>query len=403
MSTQCKQLVANIVSCRETQDLLHAHGLKAHSITWEDTGRSKGSCWGPNISDMTLITKDNGRQLMPVIRKPNFSDITNDVPIESFQVRVGNEEKGEDKIVSLKEYISNLQNYCPDMKDATNLYDSRDTVVLTSTQCCVLPVPKDDKTEFTVQLFNYQSSALHPAVLAILVTKEGTSAQVLTEHNQKLFFNNKGRAHWFSVERLESVRKRQNVAKTRVESFKEMTHTEKMDNTIMMIQIPLKVKEQMRGGDFCCSLSAGSANAFSMEWASANEACCMADGDSSVLQRGVSKKKKGHGMDMGQLGLGSEEGGFVGTKGLKLERDTRFPIRCTYQYYRVTDENYITESNVKDIAEQLNQVLTVSVATGSLVVNEDTKRTTEPDLSHPVPTDNPKKSDPWGVASMSTF
>ena len=61
-------------------------------MTWEDTGRSKGSCWGPNISDMTLaITEDYN--LMPVIRRDNFSDETCDVKIENFKVNIGNEKE----------------------------------------------------------------------------------------------------------------------------------------------------------------------------------------------------------------------------------------------------------------------------------------------------------------------
>lgn len=108
MSQQIDQLVSNIISDISTRDLLHANGLKAYFVTQEDTGRYKDSCWGPNISDMTLILKD-GSRLMPVIRKPNFSDITHDVPIESFRLRVGNEKEGaRNDIISLKDYISNL-------------------------------------------------------------------------------------------------------------------------------------------------------------------------------------------------------------------------------------------------------------------------------------------------------
>ena len=112
--TNTNTLVSNIVNFRPTQDLLHAHGLKAHSITWEDTGRCKGSCWGPNISDMTLTVKD-GHKLMPVIRKPNFSDVTSDIPIDTFKLHVGNEKGGAShKIITLKEYLENISDYLPD-------------------------------------------------------------------------------------------------------------------------------------------------------------------------------------------------------------------------------------------------------------------------------------------------
>lgn len=131
-------LVSSLVNDRETQDLLNAHGLRAHSVTWEDTGRSKGSCWGPNISDMTLVTK-KGDRLMPVIRKPNFSDVTDDVPIDTFNLYVGNEKNTETerKTVNLHKFLQNISQYTENTNQF-DLTDARDDVVLTSSQCCVI-------------------------------------------------------------------------------------------------------------------------------------------------------------------------------------------------------------------------------------------------------------------------
>ena len=39
------------------RELAGAHGLQILNVTWEDTGRYKGSSVGPNISDMTLQTQ----------------------------------------------------------------------------------------------------------------------------------------------------------------------------------------------------------------------------------------------------------------------------------------------------------------------------------------------------------
>lgn len=388
MTTQISDLVSDIVLSKETQDLLNAYGLTALKISFEDVARWLESIFGANISDLTLLLK-NGLKLMPIIRKPNYSDLTHDVPIESFKMRVG------DKIVSLKEYISNLQLYCPTVSEPTDLYRERDSVILTSTQCCVLPVQKGEKTEFAVQLFNYQSHDNDPAVLVIMVSKDGTSTQVLETKNQKLYYDDNGTARWFSVERLEDVRERQGVKKARVESFKEMKETERLDNTIMIIQIPLVVKTKTR------SLMAES---------------CFFESDCAAACVSFPKKKakmRGHGMDMGQLGLGSEVGPFIGTKGLKLVRDDRYPIRCTYQYYRVTDQNFIHERDVRDIAEQLNQVVKVSVASGSLVLDGESNRKTVADFKNPKPSDNPftkldqrdylPASVVWTGQSMSNF
>jgi len=432
-------LVSSIVHSPMTQNLLNAHGLKAHSVTWEDTARSKGSCWGPNISDMTLVVK-GGNRLMPVIRKPNFSDVTYDVPIETFKLRVGNqEEKSDSKVIELKEYLQNLSTYT-DNKHSVNLTDERDSVVLTSSQCCILPVKKGDIIEFAVQLFNYQSYDEDPAVLVVLVTKDGVSTQILEKSNQKLFFNDNGKARWFSAERLQDMRERKTGKKQKkVKSFKEMKEDEKLENVLMMIQVPLKQKPKPRvnyAAAMCFNSSSFGGGAggqemvygeeeydedeedeedcsFSLFDSPVNESFCKPPVYRSLIHQHV----KGHGMDMGMLGLGSEEGKFIGTKNLKFERDTRFPIRCTFQYYRVTDENYVSEHDVKDISTQVSQATRIALASGSLVAST-TDRKTEPVLNKQQPSDNPfgkleernylnkiqqNATSTWGSQSMVSF
>src|SRR5262245_40382546 len=66
----------------KAQSLAHRHGLQILNLTWEDTGRFKGSAVGPNISDMTIQVQcptERGTDVelacMPVIRFPNFSDL----------------------------------------------------------------------------------------------------------------------------------------------------------------------------------------------------------------------------------------------------------------------------------------------------------------------------------------
>lgn len=340
-------LVSNIVQSKTTQDLLHAHGLTAYKIAWEDTGRSKNSCLGPNISDMSLLARgtsesryESADALMPVIRRPNFSDVTDDVPIDAFKVNY----KG--SLVTLEQLLKDL-----------GVYDKRDSVVLTSSQCCILPVELGRKTQFAVQLFNYQSSRSKPAVLTILASKNGTSVQVLDSANTKLFFDDHGTARWFSAERLEDVRIRQNVVKTKVDSFNEMTNEEKLDNSLMMIQVPLFVQKTR---SYQCMGS-------SEEYESTEESCSLG-------------RKQFRGMDMAQLGLGDSEGPYCGIRGVTLKRDANFPVRCTFQYYRVTDSGTIDEKDIIDIKEQLDQSHKIAVGHGSLVLNTASGRVTEPVL-----------------------
>lgn len=372
------RLVSSIVNNTNTQDLLTAYGLRAHHVTWEDTGRNKGSCWGPNISDMTLVVKSGVGvgTLMPVIRKPNFSDVSEDVPMDAFTVRVGNEKlNAPTKVLTLREYLSNLNQYT-DQTRSLNLTCSRDDVVLTSSQCCVLPVDQG-MTEFCVQLFNYQSYEASPAVLVVLVSKDGVSTQIVERSNQKIFFNDKGDARWFRVERLQDYRERVTGEKQeKVSSFTEMKEGEKRENVLMMFQVPLKVKTRTtRGGSFS---NLESACAFGGAQGAVRGRC---------LKKSMSVREESRGMDMGMLSLGSKDGKFVGTRDLVLERDDRFPIRCTFQYYRTTDQDQVSEHDVKDIVAQLSQSSKVSVASGSLVLSTGDRKT-EPDLAHPVPSDS---------------
>src|SRR5262245_26751825 len=60
---------AEMVRDGGARSLARKHKLEILDLTWEDTGRFKGSCVGPNISDMTIQVA-NGTQVtcMPVIR-----------------------------------------------------------------------------------------------------------------------------------------------------------------------------------------------------------------------------------------------------------------------------------------------------------------------------------------------
>src|SRR5438552_8418885 len=81
------------------QNYPQKYGLNVLNLTWEDPGRYKGSSVGPNISDMTIqvgLENPQSRQYevacMPVIRYPNFSDVTCDLDPRDFTLLVGNED-----------------------------------------------------------------------------------------------------------------------------------------------------------------------------------------------------------------------------------------------------------------------------------------------------------------------
>lgn len=188
--------VASIVSNQKLQQLAQAQKLHIHKVTWEDTARSKGSAFGPNISDMTLrLDKEN--VLLPVIRHPNFADESADMPISNFSLVVGNETKDAPrKTVSLKEYLENKDGYIKDVSGipvGNLLCSERDDVILTSAQYCVLPLDKGN-CEFNVHLYNYQSSSDEPGVLVIVSSSAGSSAQAIYGGTTALYFNEASKA-----------------------------------------------------------------------------------------------------------------------------------------------------------------------------------------------------------------
>jgi len=78
---------ASIVNDSGSDELFKQAGLTSTLVSWDDSGRDKNACVGRNISDVTLGLEDGS--LMPIIRKPNFTDVTCDVPLDTFKLLAG--------------------------------------------------------------------------------------------------------------------------------------------------------------------------------------------------------------------------------------------------------------------------------------------------------------------------
>lgn len=369
----------------QTVTNLKSYGLNANRISWEDTARTKDSCWGPNISDMTLSVNNN---LCPMIRKPNFSDVTYDLPISYFNLMTGNETGDSLKVISLKEKLQEL-----------GLYLERDEVILTSAQTCLLPCDEDKSTNFSVQLYNYQSNTSNPAVLTIMASNQGTSIQTLSSNKDKLYFNYNGKAYDFKAERLADIRtKRTGIKHNAVKKVSEMNKQEKQENVLMIFQVPLKQKVASR----CNKYYQGSEELEEEdECESVGGAMCMggSDSDSDEEEEIVrSRKQTRAGVDMAVLSLGDEKGLYKGYDN-ELVRDDSYPIRCTFQYYRVTDDVNVEESVIQDIKHTLDNLEKHSLEFGSLVTSGKTDRDTEVKYTKTTPQLNPE----WNETKMAEF
>jgi hypothetical protein len=361
------------------QRLVEMYGMNILNVTWEDTGRYYNSAVGPNISDMTIQvqhknprTGDYELTLMPVIRYPNFSDRTADISPDDFYLLVGNE-SGEDlQRVSLTEYLSQLPRHLstPDSWAGreVSLMARRDTHVLVSAQACFLPVPEEGEAEFNPVIFNYQSRQGDPAVLAIIATREGTSATIIDNvrdafptgfsWGQRLFFNEDGQRASFTGERLSDF-----VADGRGDRDDPGASQQSAGaageeglNMVLLIQVPLKQKQPMRLAGQEEGLALGMAPSAEPEMVS----------EASDVEAAV-------------IGHGKVEGPFTEIDGLEIERDPDFPIRVTVQFYKATSNGAISEADVEKIAHQIERVYDEADYVGSLVVDGPSDRPTEYD------------------------
>jgi hypothetical protein len=372
---QVIEKTVGMVSDGTVTQLAAKHGLNVLNVTWEDTGRYKGSSVGPNISDMTIQVqlqdpKTEQYQLfcMPVIRFPNFSDKSCDIKPEKFFMLVGNEKGKSLKKVNLKQFLEDPRLYLTKPNswkgNKRSLLAQRDSHVLVSAQACFLPIPKKGIAQFNPVLFNYQSYEKNPAVLTILVTREGTSTTIIDNKRdafeagrswgQRLFFNLKGQRTSLTGKRLSDFmaeKQTQNNNTKKPSAKKESTEGL---NMVLLIQVPLKHKEMPIPPP--CSVPCEEKMQDS------------APAGSSSVENAV-------------IGHGKVEGPFTEIDGLAIERDDKYPVRVTIQFYKATDNGVVSDNDIASIAGQIEKVYKNADYVGSLVTQGDTKRPTEYDGS----------------------
>lgn len=364
------QRTAGMVWDENVLRLASGYGLDVLNVTWEDTGRYYDSAVGPNISDVTIqvdhINPDTGRHeltLMPVIRFPNFTDLTADIPMDEFYLLVGNEKGTGLERISLENYLGNFRRFLsnPDSWAGRekSLLASRDSHVLVSAQAAFLPIPQNGKATFNPVIFNYQSYEGDPAVLTIVATREGTSATIIDNirdafpagwsWGQRLFFNQDGERASFTGERLSDfVEENRSTSVDGPEAAGESGL-----NMVLLIQVPLKQKRPFMD------------DAVLEYEAVPNEPLAMAGAD----------------VEAAVVGHGPIEGPFTEIDDLDIERDPRFPVRVTVQFYKATSNGIITEQDIAEIAAQIERVYEDADYVGSLVVDGSSDRPTEYDGS----------------------
>lgn len=366
--------VEQMVSDPTVTALAARQGLDVVNVTWEDTGRWHGSALGPNISDMTIGVRDGQGRLhpMPVFRFDNFTDVTADIPTDGFWLRVGNERGRAPRPISLATLLADPRSYLHDPSSwtgrQTTLIAPRDSHVLVSAQACFLPIPRDGEATFTPVIYNYQSSPGNPAVLAIVATREGTSMQVVENDggylSQPLYFNQDGRRAPFTAERASDFAAHGGDATSPTWS----AHPDDGLNVVLLVQVPLRYREPQRSFLDDWGMPMASPGAPAMESAAKSAS----DVENAVVSHGP------------------VEGPFREIGGRAIERDPRFPVRVTVQFYKATSNGVVTAADVAALRRQIDRVYADADWVGSLVVDGPRGRPTEW-----APAPPPPPSTPW--------
>lgn len=371
--------VAGMTADPRARELASRHGLQLLDVLWEDTGRFQGSSVGPNISDVTIeVVSDDGAArklaLMPVLRFPNFTDRTADVRLDRIYLRVGNERKdGAEKVISLRDFLAEPARYLSFPAAGGirtgSLLAPRDTHALVSAQAAFLPVPRQGKATFHPVIFNYQSTAGSPAVLTILVTRQGASLTVVdnardtvsggASWGQRLFFNAGGERAPLTAERISDV-----VERGTTSNGESAASLGEDANLLLLVQVPLRFPERPRR-----MLGPSMVMSAPMAAAPALEA------------------QRGSDIEAAVLGHGDLQGPYTELAGLQVERDARFPVRVTVQFYQATATGGIGEREMAHLAGLVAKVYEQGDFVGSLVVPGpgDARRPTAWDGASPPP------------------
>ncbi len=356
--------VAGMVSDPALQALAAERGLQLLDLTWEDTGRHQGSSVGPNISDVTIeVASERGGAprlaLMPVLRFPNFADRTADVRLDQVWLKVGNERDGAaDRVVSLKDFLAAPGRFLSDDQAGRiaggTLLAPRDTHALVSAQATFLPVPQGGAATFHPVIFNYQSTRGHPAVLTLLVTRQGTSLTVVdnardtlgghASWGQRLFFNAGGQRAPLTAERLSDVQ-----AGGATMNGEAAASLGADANLLMLVQVPLLVERPRRKAQALGGLLPMSAAP-------------------SAAMESKAARRDGSDLETAVLGHGDLDGPFTELAGLTVARDPRFPVRVTVQFYQATATGRIGRAEVARLASSIEAVYSKGDFVGSLVV-----------------------------------
>jgi hypothetical protein len=215
-------------------------------------------------------------------------------------------------------------------------------------------------------------------VLTILVTRQGTSMQVIENKpdeataagwGQELYFDNKGQRAAFTAERKSDVEDRI-AAQGGPKTEDDKSALQRGADVLFLVQIPLKHAQLGRlggalpGGGFGGGPIPPPPSAAAAPAKPSAKGAASADGapaDKSDVEQAV----LGHGPNVGPFNEGHR---------LRIERDPKFPIRITVQFYKATSNGAVSDIDLDSISRSIGSVYEHADTVGSLVMPEGDPR-----------------------------
>jgi hypothetical protein len=163
---------------------------------------------------------------------------------------------------------------------------------------------------------------------------------------QRLFFNHAGERAPLTAERSSTVQANGETANGEAASSLGDDA-----NVLMIVQVPLKLPP--------VRLRSALAPAASMAMDSL--------GSGAGADKSAERSRRSD-MEMAVLGHGPVLGPYTELDGLRIERDPRFPVRVTVQFYQATATGAPTGAEIKQLAGQIRKVYADADYVGSLVL-----------------------------------
>jgi len=217
--------------------------------------------------------------------------------------------------VTLREYLARIAIFTNEPGLPSLLAPARDARVTLSSQACLLPL-RDGRVEFAVSLCNRASTPDEPAVLVIVASATGTSAQVAVDRRNLLKCNKHGQACDFVAERLSG-----GPAHADADADAAMSPDESAHNKLLIVQVPLRTSRPVAAG--------------------------AATGAGAGASRGV---------DAAGVLPSEAKGPWPSLARYRLERDPALPIRITVQYYHVTDSPATSAAQVAALVGEVEEL-----------------------------------------------